>query len=137
MTNGFPRDRLLELSVALPNGAATTRSGRLTLSQTSRGIVTGDHELVITAPAVAVGPLPDGGTLGYRVVSYVNDADSSGTVLQSWTQTGAGGAGAAAAVWRTRLPLRIEGQIALEVVKSGTGDASALTARMELQVGSL
>jgi hypothetical protein len=137
MTNGFPRDGLLELSVACPNGAATTRSSRLTLSQTPRGIVTGDHELVVTIPAAPVGALANGDTLTYRLESYVNDADSSPVVLNSWVQTGAGGAGAAAQNIRMRLPLRIEGQIALAVINSGAGNASALVARMELQVGSL
>ena len=48
------------------------------------------------------------------------------------TQTGAGGAGAAAATKRLALPSNVETFIRLKIVKSSAGDASGLNAELYL-----
>lgn len=88
-----------------------------------------DAEFTIAAPALTVVQLPNGETATYKVqdstdnVTFVTVADA---VL---VQTGAGGAGAAAANGRARLPSDVSRYVRLAVtISGGAGDCSAASA---------
>ncbi len=128
------RDAAFRVTRALPNGAATVTSASEDLEQTANGRNLANHEFLLTVPAVATGLLGDGATIRYDVVTSTASDLSSPTIVQTGvlTQTGAGGAGAAAATVRFRLPTNCQRYVGFLAVKSSAGDASALTATLEL-----
>ena len=128
------RDAALANSRALPNGAATVSSTGIDLGHTTRGEFLVGHDLLITAPAVGVGVFADGGTIKYSIETDHDPAFGSPLSLYPdvLTQTAAGGAGAAAATKRVALPSNVERYVRLKAVKSNAGDASGLTAKLEL-----
>ncbi len=126
------RDAALEVSRALPNGAATVTSTALQAKNDVAKDFAADTELEISAPAVTTGMLGDAATLKYSVVEG-NAADlSDATVLAAdvLVQTGAAGAGAAAATKRFRLPSTVKKYVGLRAVKSAAGDATSVSAVM-------
>lgn len=119
---------------ALPNGANTVNSTAIDLELGANADFVGNQELLISAPALATADLPDTKTMKYHVV-HDDDSDiSDGTVLASEVivQTGAGGAGAAAATARFRLPSNVKRYVGLRAVNDGTGDASDKDATLEM-----
>jgi hypothetical protein len=124
------RDAALEVTRALPNGAATVTSTSLQVKADASKDFVADTELEIAAPAVTTAMLGDAATLKYSIVEG-NAADlSDATVLAGdvLVQTGAGGAGAAAATKRFRLPSTVKKYVGLRAVKSAAGDATGVLA---------
>ncbi|MCY2968426.1 MAG: hypothetical protein NT069_33175, partial [Planctomycetota bacterium] len=91
-------------------------------------------ELLISAPALAVGQLANGSTMKYDVVMSVNSDLSSPTIIakEVIVQTGAGGAGAAAATARFRLPTNCARYVGVKATNSAAADASAASLTSEL-----
>lgn len=125
------RDLALKATGALPNGAATTYSGGIDLGA-------GEHhaksELLISAPALTTTQQPDAKTLKYSVqhgddVAFGDAADIAKEVI---VQTGAGGAGAAAATFRWKPPSNCKRYVRIKMVGSATGDSSASSVTAEL-----
>ncbi len=113
---------------ALPNGATTVNGTAFDLGAISdRGAFLADCELEISAPALTTSELPDSQTMTYDVQASTTSDFSSGNkdlgkgVL---VQTGAGGAGAAAAVERFRLPSNCPRYVRINATNSGAGNAS-------------
>jgi len=119
-------DTGLTKTTALPNGAATTTSAGIDLGIGAKGDCGGNFELMIEAPALATTPLPDTKTMTYDVY-HDTASDFSGEVLLMGSvivQTGAGGAGAAAATKSVRMPVDVNRYIRVKATNSGAGDAS-------------
>lgn len=120
------KDAVLEVTKALPNGAAAVNSAGIDLGVAASDLLLAECELVIEAPALATADLPDAQTMTYKVQ---HDTDSAfGTAVDLFpsaiVQTGAGGAGAAAATKRLRLPSDVKRYIRVVATNSGAGDAS-------------
>jgi hypothetical protein len=95
-------------------------------------------ELVISAPAIPTGKLPDGQTVTYSVETSNDKAFANGTaapttviVGAALVQTGASSAGAAAATGRVRLPTTVGEYIRVKA----TGSASAAPTTETATVG--
>lgn len=129
-----PKDALLAATWALSNGAGSTNSGGLRLDNSSRGDFTADHEIELTAPALTTAQLPDGETMRYQVETDDDAAFGSVTVVYEGVliQAGAGGAGAAAVTRKFRLPSNVQANVRLKAVKTGTGNASTVSAVVKL-----
>jgi len=128
------RDELLKVTKALPNGAATIYTDGIDLGVSANGQLPPNVELLIEAPALAVGDLGNGATMIYVVqmdsdVAFGSPTSIYGTVL---TQTGAGGVGAAAASKRIALPSDCERYVRVSATNSAAGDASDKTATVTL-----
>ncbi len=131
------RDATLKLTVALPNGINTVYAtpGIDTGITTAQGIQPGGIEFLLSAPALTTVQLPDAKTMTYGILmDTVDPIDGSSSVLYAaiLVQTGAGGAGAAAASVRFRLPSGAKRIIGFSAVNSGAGDATAASATLEL-----
>lgn len=129
------RDGQLKLSLALPNGAATTTSASLDTGKvTAAGSQTAPFEVLLTAPALATAAMPDAKTMTYDILGSANADLSSPTVLSAGAivQTGASGAGAASKTTRFRLPTNAPRYFGFRAVGSGTGNASASSAKLEV-----
>jgi hypothetical protein len=129
------RDALAKVTAALPNGAATvyTTTGIDTETTTTGAHLSG-VEFLLTAPALVVGDLGNGDTMKYSILTdTVNPIDGSSTVLfaDCIVQTGAGGAGAAAATFRFRLPSDAGRILGVKAVNSAAGDASDKSLTLE------
>jgi hypothetical protein len=134
------KDASLRKTFALPNGAATTylTPGFDLGISTAQGITPTHVEWQLTAPALTTAQLPDAKTMKYSImIDTVDPIDGSSTVQMPdvITQTGAGGAGAAAQTYRFRLPstMKLANATILGVraVGSDTGDASGASATLE------
>lgn len=129
-------DNLLKVTKTLPNGAATVSSDGINTGNGPTATFLVEHDLIIEAPAVNTTQLPDTQTLIYHVYHDTDSAFGSETLLYSAviTQTGAGGAGAAAASKRVKLPSDVKQYVRIKAIKSGSGDASgaSLTATLKL-----
>jgi hypothetical protein len=125
-----PNDANLKSTFALPNGAATTNSGALRTDNSARGDFCANHELSLAAPALTTGQLADAQTMVYALQTDDNSSFSSPTTIvdRLLVQTGAGGAGAAAATRYFRLPANVEKFVRVTATKSGAGDASGASA---------
>lgn len=120
------KDAALSQTKALPNGAAAVSADGFDLKTGVPGDFLARCELLLEAPALVVGDLANGETMIYSIETDDNAAFSSATVLAAsfLTQTGAGGAGAAAASKRFVLPVDVERYVRVKATNSGAGDAS-------------
>lgn len=129
------RDAQLKKTRALPNGASNVVSDAIDLDAiTAKGAVLADCELLISAPALVVGDLGDGATMKYDVECDSDSAHGSPRIIakEVLVQTGAGGAGAAAATKRFRLPSDCERYVRVRATNSAAGDASDKSMTIEL-----
>jgi hypothetical protein len=130
------KDASLKGTRALPAAASTTvDGGAIDLGHGSYGDFLADCEVKISAPAVNTTMAPDTRTFTYSVIHSDNSDLSSPAVLYLAviTQTGAGGAGAAAAEAVVRLPVDVKRYVGVRVVSgASTGDASSVSATIEL-----
>jgi hypothetical protein len=128
------KDANLNVTKALPNGAATIYSDGIDLGHGSRGDFLAEVELKVSAPALTTTQLPDTKTMTYTVQH--DDAVGFGTVADLYSavivQTGAGGAGAAAATFTLRLPVDVKRYVRIKAVNSGAGDASGASLTCEV-----
>lgn len=129
------RDANLQRTKALPNGAATVADDGYDLGLTTKGDFLANVELEIEAPALVVGDLANGDTIKYSV--FHDTAAGFGTeavlIRDAIIQTGAGGAGAAAASTVVRLPKDCNRYVRVKAVNSGSGDASDKTMTTRLR----
>lgn len=128
------KDTLLKVTKALPNGAASTTSDGIDLGHGTRGDFVAPCELKISAPALGVTPLPDAKTMIF-IVEHDDASNFSGvaTLLDRVIiQTGAGGAGAAAATKTVRLPVDTKRYVRVKATGSASGDASGSSFTAEL-----
>jgi hypothetical protein len=130
------KDSDLQETLALPNGAATTAQS--TGFDLGNGTDLASHggvcELLIEAPALTTAELPDAETMTYDVY-HDDSSDFSGeTLLHSaaLVQTGAGGAGDAAASKRVGIPSDVKRYLRIKATNSGAGDASGSDATSSL-----
>jgi hypothetical protein len=131
------KDAELRRTHALPNGAATTQSATgIDLGLSSRSDFLAEGEVLVTAPTLTTGELGDTQTITYSLEH--DDAVGFGTVATIpgfavvAVQTGAGGAGAAGAIIRVRLPSSVKRYVRLKTVKAGASNASTKSATFEL-----
>ncbi len=120
------KDELLSVTKELPNGAATTVSDGIDLGLSTQATFC-CGEVLIEAPALATADLGDAATIKYEVYhaassDFSDEASLYGT--PQLTQTGAGGAGAAAATKRVALPTNVSRHIRVKATNSAAGDAS-------------
>jgi hypothetical protein len=128
------KDAGAKVTKALPNGAATIYSDGIDTETTPTGSHLSDVEWLLTAPALTVADLGNGDTMKYSILTdTVSPIDGSSTVLfaDCITQTGAAGAGAAAATWRFKLPSNAGRIVGFKAVNSAAGDASDKSATLE------
>lgn len=131
------KDANVKITRALPASttAVTTASAIDTGASTAIGQQMANNEFKLSAPAVTTAQLPDAKTFTYDVIHSDNADLSSSSVLfnDCIIQTGASGAGAAAATYSLRLPTAAKRYIGFTITPSasGTGDASAATATLE------
>ena len=127
------KDEALKVTKALPNGAATVYSDGLDLGHGSRGDFLAAADFKVSAPALTTAQLPDTKTIVY---SIQHDDDAAfGTAADLYpgviVQTGADGAGAAAATFTARLPVDVKRYVRVKAVNSGAGDASGASLTFE------
>lgn len=125
-------DAQFSVTKALPNGAAAVNSDSIDLAHSTNGLHLADCELKINAPALATAALPDTKTMTYKVEDSADDSSFATIADAVIVQTGAGGAGAAAAEKRFRFPSTVRRYVRVTATNSGAGDASgsSLTANL-------
>jgi hypothetical protein len=128
-------DGNLSVTRALPSGASAVTSNGIDLGEGATGTFVTPSEFLLEAPAVTTAMLGDAATIRYDVVTSASADMSSPVVLQTGilTQTGAGGAGAAAASKRFRVPTDTLRYVAVRATKSATGDASTVSMTLSLR----
>lgn len=129
------KDNLLRATAALPNGAANTTTTAIDLDQrTSLADFVANCELLVTAPVLNTTQQPDAKTLTYDVIHSDNaDLSSPVTLIAGvGVQTGAGGAGAAGAVYRAALPTNVKRYVGVKVTGSAAGNSSTANVVVEL-----
>jgi hypothetical protein len=130
------RDALMKGTRALPAAASSTVDGAaIQLDNSSRGHFPGNVEFKLNAPAVNTTMAPDTRTFTYSIIHSDNADLSSPSVLMPSVivQTGAGGAGAAAASYQGRLPANVKKYVGARVISgASTADASSVAATLEL-----
>lgn len=128
------KDAALAVTRALPNGAASVTSTSIDTRNSTRGDLTAQTELELSAPALTTGQLANGATMTYAVIgSTAADLSNPVTIAgNALVQTGAGGAGAAAATRRVGLPSNCPRYIGFTATNSGAGNASAVSATAAL-----
>jgi hypothetical protein len=126
------QDATLNTALALPNGAATTTSAAIDLQNGTHGDFVAPVQFTLTVPAVTTSMLPDAGTITYDIYTSPNSDLSGSTKIISGliVQTGAGGAGAAGASADFRVPTSVGRYLFYKAVKSGTGNASTVSATL-------
>lgn len=128
------KDVSLKVTRALKSGAGAVFSDAIDLGHTTNGGLHAPVEFKLSAPALTTGQCTNGSTVTYHVLAKSSSTLSSGaTTVQSsiLTQTGAGGAGAAANTANFRLPAGVARYLGIAVVNSATDDASAASATLE------
>lgn len=129
------RDAATKLTKALPNGAAsTTPSAGIDLQNSSRGDFSADVEFLLSAPALTTGEAPDTRTCTYDIIHSDNADLSSPVTLMPGVivQTGAGGAGAAAATYRFKAPTNVKRYLGCKAT-GGTSFGNASGKNMTLE----
>lgn len=130
------RDANLQQTIALPNGAASVNSASIDLQNGPNGVFPGKMQIEVVAPALATADLPDTKTMVYKLEDSADDS-SFATVPGCdaiITQTGAGGAGAAAATELVRVPKDVRRYLRLTATNDGTGDASDKSATLSVVI---
>lgn len=140
-SNNLPpdlKDATLKVSHALPNGSAAATLSALGIdtgkTNATLGFQSGNVAARITAPALNTTQLPDTKTMVYDLVSSDSSNLGTPTVVQAGviTQTGAGGAGAAADEKTIRIPPDCKRYLGIKTTNSGAGDASDVDGTLEL-----
>ena len=127
-------DKLLTITAALPNGATNTSTTAIDLEHNNaRQDFLANCEFLVSIPALTTTQLGDTQTITVSVETDNDAAFGSAKVVISslFVMTGAGGAGAAAASDRFRLPSNCERYVRVKATKTGASNAS--TASMTFQ----
>ena len=119
-------DASLSKTIALPAAAGSVQTVALDLKNSAKGDFLADMEVCVVAPALGTTPLPNGETMKYNI-QHSLDNSSFVTIAETiLTQTGAAGAGAAAATKNFRLPVDVYRYVrAQATLSAGGADASA------------
>jgi hypothetical protein len=130
------KDTLLKLTRALPAAASTsvTTTSAIDLGHGTRGNPLFNGELLVSAPAVTTTMAPDTRTLTYDLISSASSDLSGPTTVVAGiiVQTGAGGAGAAAATARYKPHSASQRYFGLKVTSGASiTDSSAVSATLE------
>jgi hypothetical protein len=131
------KDALLKVTEALPNGATNVVSDPIdTGAVSAQAVQMALVDFLLTAPDLAVGDLGNGATMTYDIITSAAVGMGTPTTLISGAivQTGADGAGAAAATYQFRLPASAQRYIAFKATNSAGGDASDKSGTMEVLV---
>lgn len=129
------RDANLIQTKALPSGASSVYTDGIDLGAlNARGARLADCEMLVSAPALAVGELANASTMKYDIQTDDDSAFGSPTTvaLEVIVQTGAGGVGDAADSFRYKIPSDSERYIRIKATNSHAADASAKSMTMEL-----
>jgi hypothetical protein len=120
-------DASMKKTTALSVDDAAASSAGIDLGVGSRGLVPGEMELVITAPALAVAELANTETMTYALYHDTVATFASEALLldRLIVQTGADGAGAVTAAKRIRLPANTNRYIRVRATPSGNRDKTA------------
>jgi hypothetical protein len=127
------RDALVSpAAFALPSSAGSTQSASI-----DTGNVDGEFlakvELLITAPALTVTQLPNSATVTYSIEHSADNSSWSTLQASVLVQTGAGGAGAAAATARYRPPTNVKRYIRLKATTATSpGDCSGVNGQLDM-----
>lgn len=139
MAQGYGvKDAALLITKALKNGSGAVTSGAIDTGLNA-GVAQGqanqpgNMEFALNAPALTTTQLPDTHTVTYAIIQSDNsDLSSPSTVIaNAIIQTGAGGAGAAAAAYKFRLPPEAKRYIGFTATNSGADDASGASATLQ------
>lgn len=135
MTRPLLGDAALKVTKALPNGAASVTSDFIDLGNSSNGEFVAHCELLIELPAQVTGVLGDAATIKCDVLTSDSADGSNPTTIAATvlTQTGAGGAGAAAISARFRLPTNCARYVGVKATKSAAGNASGTSMSVSLK----
>lgn len=129
------KDALARVTRTLPSGAAsvTSLASIGPFGKTQWGSAVALVDLLLTAPAMNTTQMPDAKTMTYDIISSDNADLSSPTVIAPGVivQTGAGGAGCAAATARWRPSADSKAYIGLKATGSAAGDATGASATLE------
>jgi hypothetical protein len=128
------RDALLKFSKTLPNGAANVVGATVDLALSAFGDFLAQAEFLLSVPALTTTQQPDAKTLTFDVI-HSDNADLSAPVTLYpgvLVQTGAAGAGAAAATFTFRVPLDVKRYLGIKATGSATGDSSAASFTLEV-----
>lgn len=131
---GFTDGNLMKTK-ALPSGASAVTSDGIDLDEGTTGTHVTPCEFLLEAPAVTTAMLGDAATIKYDVVtSASSDMSNPVTIAKEiLVQTGAGGAGAAAATKRFRVPTDALRYVGVKATKSASGDASSVSMTLSLR----
>lgn len=129
------KDAAMRGERALPSAASTTVDGAaLDLRVSAKGDFLAQVEFQLSAPAVTATMVPDTRTQTYSII-HSDNADLSAPVVlmpSVIVQTGAGGAGAAAASYAFKVPTDVKRYLGVRIVSGvSTTDASAVKATLE------
>lgn len=124
-------------TVSLPSSASTVYSSSLDLGDVVSGIpyvTTETINLQALAPALNTTQLPNAATVTYVIQDSADNSSFANIgLLGSQAQTGAGGAGAAAATYTWKLPPSTRRYIRLSATTANSpGDCSATSATIQL-----
>jgi hypothetical protein len=128
------KDALAKVTRALPASNTNVTSTSIDTGKTTAlGTVPDNLELLLSAPALTTGQLADAATMKYDILHSDNaDMSSPSTyITAAITQTGAGGAGAAAATFNVRPPSTGKRYWGVKVTNSANADASGSSATLE------
>lgn len=134
MNNFTTKDVELKETKALPAGAASTTSDAINLGVSSRGVVPGNIELLMTYPDLTLAQLPDTKTMTYVLLGSANSDLSSPSVSETIvTQTGATGTDPCpGGTIRRRPPADGPKYWGLKATGVATADGSASTMSIEV-----
>jgi hypothetical protein len=128
------KDEAVKGTRALPAAASSTVDGAaIDLGHGAKGDFLANAEFKLEAPAVTTTMAPDTRTLTYSIIHSDNADLSAPTVLMPSVivQTGAGGAGAAAADYTFRPPVDVKRYIGVRIVSGASiTDSSARSATL-------
>ena len=124
--NPTMKDKGLQVTKTLPNGAAAVTTTAIDLGHNTTGQFLAQCELLIESPLLDVTDLANAATLKFDIVSSANADLSSPTIVAQavMTQTGAGGVGAAAQSVRFRPATDSQRYVGVRATNSGAGDIS-------------
>lgn len=129
------RDALLKITRALPeDDSAVTSDAIDTGKSTTQGRQLANVDFLLSAPALTTAQLGDAATMTYKAIHSDNaDLSEASDLYPSLIiQTGADGAGAAAATKRFRLPTDAKRYVGFVATNSADVDASGASATLEV-----
>ncbi len=129
------KDAALVVETDLTTTDAVATSDGIDLKHGARGMVDGDLEVLISAPALSEPELANSATLKYTIYHDANpgfDDDEKVLLPDVIVQTGGGGVGAAAATKQFRLPADCKRYIRVKTASSESKDKSAKSFKFQL-----